>query len=111
MNRETPLRRVTPLKSKTPPKRKGSVGSDFSRPVKDLVLRRSGGRCEARTPVCTEHAVHFHHRILRSKGGRGTIDNCLHVCAACHTWIHGHPKVSYEQGWMIRAAGSGRSSD
>ena len=27
-------------------------------------------------------------------------ENLLDVCHACHGWIHNHPAISYEHGWM-----------
>lgn len=65
------------------------------------VAARSGGRCEARVPlVCTGTARVRHHVRPRAKGGPDTVDNLLHVCDACHAWIHQHPAAAKHWGWL-----------
>ena len=71
-------------------------------PVAASVQKRSGGRCEAATPDCTHRAEHLHHRLMRSQGGPDRAANLLHVCAACHRFIHDNPAMSYETGWLLR---------
>jgi hypothetical protein len=85
-----------------PSKSKG----EFSPQVKQAILARSGGRCEAQTPICRGEAVHFHHRRLRSQGGKGTVENGLHVCIPCHTYVHDHPERAYAVGWMVHGRDS-----
>lgn len=86
----------TPMK-----KAAGKSHSDFPDSVKGLVKRRSMGICEIGTTRCQRIAVHFHHRTLRSQGGEGTFDNCLHVCTSCHDHAHAHPTEAVEQGWIV----------
>lgn len=31
------------------------------------------------------------------------MSNLLWICAAGHTWVHQHPAVSYEHGWLMHA--------
>lgn len=63
---------------------------------------RSGGVCE----VCrSAPAVHPHHRLRRSQGGKNDLDNLLAVCAEDHRLIHDHPEYSYAQGWLVRRKG------
>jgi hypothetical protein len=105
----------TPLKRSTKPMKRSAIkqhrpspdrGVEFSDDVRRLVRRRAGGKCEAHcTKNCTSAIRHFHHRLLRSQGGKGTLDNCLGVCAWCHSWIHDHPLESYMRGWLIRGTG------
>lgn len=108
MKRSGPLRRKTPLKPSSaganlrPAPLKQSTGSrsDFPYSVKNAVRKRSGGWCEY--PGCTRHAHHFHHRLMRSQGGKGTVENCAHLCIQCHTFVHANPAKSYELGLLIR---------
>jgi hypothetical protein len=71
--------------------------------VKPIVKARSKGVCEAKTEVCERAAVHVHHRKLRSQGGSNDPVNLIDVCFACHNWIHLHPAISYEQGWLLHS--------
>jgi hypothetical protein len=75
--------------------------TDFSSAVKAEVRKRSGGRCEREG--CARRATHFHHRLMRSHGGRGTTENCAHLCLDCHTWVHANPAKSYELGLLVRS--------
>lgn len=64
-----------------------------------VVLARSRGYCEARTPACTGPGEVIHHRK-----GRLTHDPdlLLHCCEDCHLYAHAHPEESYKRGWMVR---------
>jgi len=70
---------------------------------------RSGGVCEVARKGCFGRAVDPHHRVRRQAGGRrgaarltsDQLANLLHVCRACHEWIHDHPAASREAGWML----------
>lgn len=111
MKQGGPLRRHTPLKPKSAIKRtpmvhaaKQGSKTDFPAKVKEAVRRRSGGWCEF--PRCTRAAVAFHHRLMRSQGGPGTAENCMHLCTSCHTFVHAHPAQSYEEGWLLRRPAS-----
>jgi hypothetical protein len=67
------------------------------------VRRRSGGKCEARTQLCTEAGEQVHHRKMRSQGGTNDERNLLHVCLHCHMWIHDHPAEAYERRWLVHS--------
>lgn len=70
--------------------------------ARPLVAARSQGRCEVAAPGCTTKATHVHHRKPRSQGGSNDLAALTHSCQACHLFIHAHPTLSYEQGWLIR---------
>lgn len=86
---------------------------------REVVLSRSGMRCQANTPGCPSgpHAgTTVHHVLPRSHASKDTVhdlDNLLVVCCAfdypdgryagAHEWIHAHPTLSYENGWLRRS--------
>lgn len=81
------------------------VNREFSPKVRHLIYERAGYLCE----VCREDSIdHCHHKLMRSQGGLGTVDNGLGVCHACHHHIHLNPYWSYINGYLIR---SGIESD
>ena len=61
---------------------------------------RSGGRCEANTPVCDGRYEHTHHKAGRRGPHPHRLDNLLAVCLMCHGYIHANPGESYRRGWM-----------
>jgi predicted restriction endonuclease len=69
--------------------------------VRKEVEDRSGGNCEF--PGCFNVSTEFHHRKLRSQGGKHTADNILDLCRIHHRAIHDNPKVSYERGWLVHS--------
>jgi hypothetical protein len=85
----------------------GEFGSELALAAEE-VRRRSRGRCEARiADVCTTYAADGpHHRRMRSQGGPDTVENLLDLCPPCHRWVHAHPRISYEAGWLLDAAGA-----
>ena len=76
------------------------------RAARKVVHDRSGGFCEAHTPVCDHVAQHVHHKAGRKGVGAHSPSNLLHVCNGCHSYIHEHPQESYEAGWMLRRLGA-----
>lgn len=73
--------------------------------VADAVHARADGHCEACTlPLPSEGGV-FHHRKLRSRGGRDEADNLMEVHPACHNGhtnsIHARPARSIRLGHMV----------
>jgi 5-methylcytosine-specific restriction endonuclease McrA len=76
-----------------PRRLKRTVSRDLiPRSVRRAVKERSGGWCEARVVgVCDRTATHIHHVVLRSRGGSHEASNLVHVCGACHSFIHHHP--------------------
>lgn len=74
-----------------------------------LVRLRSNGDCEVRiVGFCLGRASNFQHRKNRSQGGLFLPSNGLDVCGSgttgCHGWIHSHPKLSRDNGWMVRGS-------
>lgn len=67
--------------------------------TREFVKRRSLEFCEAITDDCTYKAEEIHHIKLRRFGDH-TPKNLLHVCKACHIYIHNNPSKSYERGWL-----------
>lgn len=104
LERRTPLKRSElkrgdPLK-RAPIKLRPSRNEipDDSRAV---TVARSGGLCEANTPVGPHRAVHLHHKEPRRSRNHAP-SNLLHVCSNGHAWIHANPTASYAAGWLIR---------
>lgn len=61
--------------------------------------------CELGSPACFpgDHlGDQAHHRLMRSTRVDHSVDNLLWVCSPGHTWVHAHPRLSYEKGWLIR---------
>ena len=78
--------------------------SGFPHGVAGMLMARSGGICEMwHPPVCLGTAQQFHHRRLRSQGGKDTIECCVHICRACHDFAHDHPRLARENGWIVSA--------
>lgn len=99
--RRTPLRASAPIKQRSVKKRRTDASLDAVTPA---LIARSGGMCEARTTVCAGVAVHRHHVLRRPHtAGAHVLDDLMHVCHPCHDWVHAHPAVSYEAGWLRRS--------
>lgn len=96
---EVEARRVKPVKRA----KRWTADPSELRDAKQVVWARSGGRCEANTPVCDLMAVHVHHRALRKAKGCHAPDLLLAVCEPCHRRIHDQPEQSYAAGWLIRS--------
>lgn len=86
----------------------------FPPEVKDAVLARSGGNCEAMLmPMCSFVGEQIHHRRPRSMGGtrRETTtlpSNALVLCSRCHAHIEGHRAWALEHGFLVRQAADPR---
>lgn len=98
--KRTALARRSPLR----PNRRGEPAElTAARPV---VAARSGGRCEARTPVCQGAAREVHHRAGRGWPGCHHPDLLLHVCGhgnvdGCHGFIESHGIEAFARGWRL----------
>jgi hypothetical protein len=122
VKRGRPPQRRTPLKRGAPPKRAPWVSKPNPARKKSAKRKKSvGGRarpwdplatwCEAAIDgVCTGRAVLRHHKRGRGKPGDDDREHTLDLCDACHRWIHAHPEVSYERGWMERRTATMRTT-
>lgn len=98
--KRSPLARKTPLRRTPFPRRRPRPSNVIPWTVRQEVETRSGGPCE--WPSCPERAMDLHHRLMRSQGGKHTVDNLAHLCRAHHNRIHANPAQSYESGWLIK---------
>lgn len=90
--------RRTPIKPVSDRRRKRDAGY---RDACRKVWARAEGRCEAITGMrCTGRHEHTHHIAGRVGPDPHAIAGLLAVCLPCHDYIHAHPAVSYEHGWM-----------
>jgi hypothetical protein len=75
-------------------------------------VKRAKGRARPSEPLamwcqigvlerCTGRAQVRHHRLPRSQGGTDDPSNLLDICDAEHRWLHAHPAVAYERGWLL----------
>lgn len=69
--------------------------------IRDGVRLRSGDRCEARVECSGARSVLFHHR--KRAGRVDSHENLLHICDACHKWIHDWPATSYGLGLLVHS--------
>jgi hypothetical protein len=98
------LSRTRPIRSVS--RKELSRRADLTRFRRDVRVF-AGGLCEARiSPVCAGNGSQAHHRLPRGQGGPDLASNGLWVCASCHAFIHAHPAISYERGWLLRRPGS-----
>lgn len=95
------MKRGKPLK-RTAMKRKARRGGSMPPDVYELVMRRSGGRCEAALPsVCTGDAQEWHHRQPRDRYN-DIPSNGVSICKACHTYITDvSPAVGFDRGLRV----------
>lgn len=82
-------------------KKKNRIPQDVAETVKE----RSQYFCEAMIPEagCNGQGQHLHHRRMRSQGGVHTVQNLVHICESCHSYIHHHPAISYTKGWLVKS--------
>jgi hypothetical protein len=84
------------------PRKKAS--RDIPPAIRAALLERSGGLCEG----CGLHpATEAHHRLYRSRGGKHTLANLVHLCGlGNHTGCHGlahSGKAGEDFGWALRS--------
>lgn len=81
----------------------------MSRPHKraiELVRQRDQGCVR-----CGRFGGNIHHRRMRSQSPKDVVhnvENLIVLCGSgttgCHGWVHAHPAVSYERGWLVKSA-------
>lgn len=89
---------------KRSPMKRSSPKQASDRKELEQLAHLRGGACEIGLEQCSGRANQLHHRLRRSQGGDNTRDNILAVCSPCHDWIHAHPAISYEKGWLVRSS-------
>jgi hypothetical protein len=47
--------------------------------------------------------MHKHHRKRRAQGGSDDDANIMLITPEQHDWIHRHPGLSYERGWLVKS--------
>ena len=77
----------------------------FSPKTKEILLARSGGRCDM-CGIAVQHP-HFHHRRARGMGGSGRdstagAENGLVLHPACHDKVESHRDIAHYFGWLVR---------
>lgn len=111
MKRGGPIPRRTPLRSSAPsprdakPKSKPGSAAGVNE-ARRLAKARSGGFCEIRMVGCYGPATDWHHRQLRSQGGKWEVRNGIHACRFCHeavTNTRGRRKEYEDCGWLVRS--------
>jgi len=72
--------------------------------IYQIVQGRAGGFCE----VCgspAQESMAFHHRKLRSRGGKNSVSNLIYIHHGCHNLksisIHMNPELATEKGHMV----------
>lgn len=93
------MKRGGPLQRKPKPGAHAGVNE-----ARRLVKARSGGFCEIHMMGCYNLATDWHHRKLRSQGGKWEAVNGLHACRFCHeavTNTRGHRKEYETNGWLV----------
>lgn len=109
MKRSKSLTRGKPPRRKT---RLNQVGAKARREAPSLaefrraVRERAGGLCELAPPACSasRHDGYMAHHRCPPDRDRGIHDpgRGLWTCGEGHSWVHDHPAVSYEHGWLLR---------
>lgn len=71
--------------------------------VLDVIVRRAGGRCEARIECLGAPDVLTHHR--KRAGRVDSVANCVRLCLTCHTHLHNDPKKydAYGVGLLLHS--------
>lgn len=114
LERRTPLKRSgnlrrTPMKrsaSREPRARPANRGVEFSEKTRRRAASRYGGMCalcdRLGYGLVARQVEQYHHRQMRSAGGRGTVENCLPLCGVHHRLIHGYPDWAYRHGLLVK---------
>lgn len=78
---------------------------EFTPEVRQIILRRTSGRCD-RCGLRCDGGAHFHHRNPRRMGGTrdprlGLPSNGLLLHPSCHDWIESHRKAAAMMGLIL----------
>lgn len=93
------LRAGVPAGEGRAPARPKRAATTVPRPIRDVVLARAQGRCEA----CGGPSLfpHLHHRKLRSQGGEHTPENLIACDWRCHHAIHNEIPRADAEAWGL----------
>lgn len=100
--KKTPLTRKTPLQrggARTAVRKKKA--ERLSKSTRQQVFARAGGRCDCCGAALDPEAWDCHHRQLRSRGGRHTLENLVALTHACHMRWHESPNAAAARGLMV----------
>lgn len=61
--------------------------ADWQR-LRQIVIEREGGQCVECHESLQPHAIHVHHLIPRSAGGKDVQENLVSLCEGCHAGKH-----------------------
>jgi hypothetical protein len=68
-------------------------------------MDRDGGRCFRCGEPLRDGWYSCHHRKLKSGGGTDSLDNRIMLhgsgTTGCHGWVHAHPQLARESGWLV----------
>lgn len=70
--------------------------SDIPSAVRVAVKDRQNDQCAR----CGAQGAEHHHRMRRREGGHGKA-NIVYLCRTDHRWVHAHPVLAQEQGYII----------
>lgn len=85
------------------------MGSEPTRETRSICAERDGYACARCGRSLTGEQASLHHRRLRSHPFAGLHDpsNLIWLCGTgttgCHGWVHAHPALAYEHGYMVHA--------
>lgn len=80
--------------------------------ARETVAVRDGHYCARCGVSIVDRTSSVHHRLARSVGGStdpriNDLRNLIQLCGSgitgCHGFVHSHPKMSWEHGWIIRS--------
>jgi hypothetical protein len=100
--KRSPLRRRTPLGRAEWIRKPTRQQKGWAKAVRE-VRRRSGDRCEARTPLCIGVGQQTYHRLKRSQGGKADPAILMRICNLCDHYIETHVAEAYQRGWLIKS--------
>lgn len=83
--------------------------------VTEAIIERSGGRCESLIwdkcesisesfsylYRCSNKAIDKHHKLPKSRGGKSTLENALHLCRECHRLCKDEPLKAKALGILL----------
>ena len=101
--KHTPLKRKTPLRRSAPGRASRPRKQSLPKKLRTAVYERAGGLCDCCGEWMDPETFDVHHRQLRSRGGKHTIENLVALKHEHHMWVHQHPAEATERGLMVSA--------